>query len=351
MNKRVIIVGVVVLGLIALTIFKLKTNKEKANEKIYIHDANAAILVETENPQNHTFESSYSFLGTFEPVRQNVVSSDANGKIVRMNVDMGSTVSKGQVIAKVDDEMIQLQIQSVDVNIEGAKNDDQRYENLSKENAVAGVTVEKTKLGLKSAEIQKKQLQKQLRSTNLIAPFSGTVTKKMIDLGSVVGPGSQLIELTDISSLKLTVNVPERDILKFKMGKEVEVTADIYQGRKFKGKVTNINIVADQAHNFKVQITVSNASRELMAGMYGSVQLGNSQSKTALSIPRKALIGSSKSPKVYVVRNGKAKLISFNAGTSDGEFVEVISGINAGDKIVTKGQVNLEDNSNVKISK
>jgi multidrug efflux pump subunit AcrA (membrane-fusion protein) len=100
-----------------------------------------------------------------------------------------------------------------------------------------------------------------------------------------------------------------------------------------------------------VQITVSNASRDLMAGMYGSVRLGNSQSKTALSIPRKALIGSSKSPKVYVIRNGKAKLISFNAGTSDGEFVEVVSGINAGDKIVTKGQVNLEDNSNVKISK
>jgi hypothetical protein len=88
-----------------------------------------------------------------------------------------------------------------------------------------------------------------------------------------------------------------------------------------------------------------------MAGMYGSVTLSNSKSIAALSVPRKALIGSSKSPKVYVVRNGKVHLTSFSAGTSDGEFIEVVSGLNTSDKVVVKGQVNLQDNSNVKIAK
>jgi RND family efflux transporter MFP subunit len=291
------------------------------------------------------------FLGTFEPFRQNTVSSDASGKIIKLNVEEGDRVSQGQVIAKVDDELLKLQIESVDVSIEGQKNDDQRYSNLSKENAVSGVQLEKTKLGLKSAEIQKKQIQKQLRSTNLTAPFSGVVTKKMIDLGSVVGPGSQLVEITDVSQLKLTVNVPERDILKFKVGQQVSVGADIYSDRKFSGKVTNISIVADKSHNFKVQITINNSSQELYAGMYGSVSLNNSKSVTAMAIPRQALVGSSKSPKVYVVKNGKAVLVSFNAGTSDGDYVEVVSGLSNSDQIVIKGQVNLEDNSFVKIKK
>ena len=85
-----------------------------------------------------------------------------------------------------------------------------------------------------------------------------------------------------------------------------------------------------------------------MAGMYGSASLTNSESITALSIPRKALIGSTKNPQVYIVRNGKSILTSFNAGTSDGEYIEVISGISKSDRIVVKGQVNLQNNSNVK---
>jgi RND family efflux transporter MFP subunit len=348
MNKRTLIIIAVGIGLISLTILKLLSNKEKAAEKIYIHDTEAAILVQDATPQMHTFESSFSFLGTFDPIRQNLIGSDASGKIVRLDIEEGDKIAQGQVIAKVDDEMLQLQLQNAEVSIEGQKNDDSRYTTLAKDNAVPGIQVEKTKLGLKAAEIQKKQIQKQLKSTNITAPFSGTVTKKMVDLGSVIGPGSPLIEITDISSLKLTVSVPERDILKFKLNQSVSVKADIYGERVFDGKVTNVSVVADKSHNFKVQITVKNAKQELMAGMYGSVSLPNATSVTALSIPRKALVGSSKKPQVYVIRNNKAILTSFNAGTSDGDFIEVISGLSKSDRIVIKGQVNLENNSNVK---
>jgi RND family efflux transporter MFP subunit len=246
--------------------------------------------------------------------------------------------------------MLQIQLQNVEVSIEGQRNDDQRNEALSKDKAIPEVQLEKTKLGLKSAELQKKQLQKQLRSTSITAPFSGVITKKMVDLGSVIGPGSPLVEITDISSLKLTISVPERDILKFKTGQPVEVKADVYGEKLFNGTITYISVQADKSHNFKVQVNVPNSGNDLMAGMYGTASLKNAQSVTSMSIPRKALVGSTKDPKVYVVKNGKAKLTSFNAGTSDGEFTEVISGILPGDQIVTKGQVNIQDNTNVKIS-
>ena len=170
----------------------------------------------------------------------------------------------------------------------------------------------------------------------------------MIDLGSFVGQGTPLFELTDISSLKLTVNVPERDVLKFRLGQAVAVRADIYGDREFSGKITNISVVADRAHNFKVQITVPNPKRELMAGMYGSVRLKNNASVTRLAVPRVALVGSSKNPQVYVVRNKVAHLTTFNAGTSDGDYIEVVSGINKGDVIVVKGQVNLQDKAKIK---
>ena len=348
MNKRTLTIAIIAIVLVGLTVMKLLSNKSAVEKKIYIHDMEAAVLVEDVTPQMHTFESAFSFLGTFEPVRQNTIGSDAQGKIIRLSIEEGDRVTQGQVIAKIDDEMLLLQLENAEVSLEGQKNDDNRYSNLAKDNAVSGMQIEKTKLGVRSAEIQKKQIQKQLRSTNITAPFSGVITKKLVDLGSVIGAGSPLVEITDISSLKLTVNVPERDILKFKLNQVVQAKVDIYNNRVFEGKVSNISVVADKSHNFKVQITVNNSQQELLSGMYASVSLLNNQSVTALAIPRKALVGSLKNPQVYVIKNGKAILTSFNAGTSDGEFIEVVNGLSNSDRIVVKGQVNLQDKSNVK---
>jgi RND family efflux transporter MFP subunit len=350
--KRVVTVLVIVVALIVLAAIKLKSNKKAVEEKIYIRDSTEAILVSTTSPQSHTFEKSLSFLGVFDALHQNNVASDGSGKLMKLLVEEGDFVRAGQTIAKLDDEMVQLQIQNVQLNIEQLKNDNARFSVLKKENAISNVEAEKVELGLKSAEVQLKQLQKQLRSTSIVAPFSGVVSKKMVDLGSMVMPGTPIVELTDISSLKLSVSVPERDILKFQKGQKVVANADVYGDVDFNGVISNIAVQADASHNFKVQSTIKNSTvNRLMAGMYGSVSLSNSKSTTALSVPRKALVGSSKSPKVYVVRNGKAKLTSFNAGTSDGEYIEVVSGLNQGDRIVIKGQVNLQDNSNVKIAK
>jgi multidrug efflux pump subunit AcrA (membrane-fusion protein) len=106
---------------------------------------------------------------------------------------------------------------------------------------------------------------------------------------------------------------------------------------------------ADRTHNVKVQVEVKNINNELKAGMFGTAVMENGLSVKALAIARKTLVGSTKNPQVYVVKNGKSILTSFNAGTSDGDFIEIVSGIEASDKVVIKGQVNLKNNSNVKI--
>ena len=193
--------------------------------------------------------------------------------------------------------------------------------------------------------------QKQLRSTQVLAPFSGVVTKKISDLGSMVMPGTPIVELTDISQLKLNISVPERDVFKLKKGQDVAVDIDA-QGQRVSGTIYSISVQADALHNFKVQVLVkNNTSAPIFSGMYGTVILDNSQKLSALSVPRKALIGSTKKPQIYVVRNGKAYLTAFSPGTSDGNYIEVVSGLSKNDEIVVKGQVNLEDKMNIKRNK
>ncbi len=350
--KRIVIVLVSITLLVVLAALKLSSNKKKQDEKLYIHDSSAAVLVEFDRLTMHEFDKSMRFLGTFEPNKQNVIGSDVAGKLVQLFITEGDMVKQGQVIAKIDDELLQLQLQNAQVNLENQKSDEARYAVLAKDNAIPAVQLEKTKLSVRSAEIQVKQAQKQVKSSTITAPYSGVISKKMVDLGSVIGPGSPLVEITDISTLKLTISVPERDILKFKKGQDVLVTSDIHEGKEFKGKVSSIGVTADKAHNFKIQVTVNNTSQDpLLAGMYGSVSLNNSQSTKALSVPRSALIGSSKNPQVYCIVNGKAELRSFTAGTSDGKYIEVVQGLSTSDKIITKGQINLQNGSNVAVKK
>jgi len=347
--RRVVIVSLVVVVLIVLTIIKLLNNKQAAAAKLYIHDVTAAVLVETTKPDYHQFDSQFSYLGTFEANKQATVSSEGQGKVVSVNFEEGDVIKKGAVLAKLDDEMLKLQLQTIEVNLEGQRKDEARYKILSEQNAAPDIQLEKVQLAIRGLEIQKAQILKQLKSCTVVSPFNGVVTKKMIDLGSVIGPGTQVVEIMDISILKLAVNIPERDINKFKVGQKVIVNTDVMPDQTISGIIKTIAPQADRTHNVKVQVEVRNINNELKAGMFGTAIMENGLSVKALAIPRKTLVGSTKNPQVYVVKNGKSILTSFNAGTSDGDFIEVVSGIDQSDKVVIKGQVNLKNNSNVKI--
>lgn len=347
--KRVIIVSIIGIALVVLTIITLLGNKEKAAAKIYIHDVNAPVLVEITKPQLHTFDSQFSYLGSFEPNKQAMVSSEGQGKVLTVEFEEGDLVKKGSVLAKLDDEMLRLQLQTIEVNLEGQRKDEERYRILAEQNAAPDIQLEKIELAIKGLEIQKAQILKQIKGCTIISPFNGIITKKMIDLGSVIGSGTPVAEITDISLLKLAINIPERDINKFKVGQKVDVTADIKADEIITGTIKTISPQADKTHNIKVQVEIKNSLNELKAGMFATANLANGSSLNALSIQRKTLVGSTKSPQVYVVKNGRAILTSFNAGTSDSDYIEIVSGISETDKIVIKGQVNLKNNSTVKI--
>jgi RND family efflux transporter MFP subunit len=351
MNKRVITVGIISIVLISLSVFQLMKNKKKIAKEIYIHDTSTPILVEDGRAEVHTFDSQFSFLGTFEPNQTNLIGSEGQGKIISLNVQEGQFINQGEILLQLDNDMLQYQLENLDVSIESQTNDLDRLTVLAKSEAVPAVQLEKAKLALKSSQIQRKQVLKQLSGNVLKAPFSGIVTKKLVDLGSVVGIGTPVFEITDISQLKLTVSVPERDIQNFVLNQQVSVDVDVFPGKSFSGKVSLIGIQADKMHNFKVQVLVTNTNKELRSGMFATARLISSNSVTVLSVPRKALVGSTKKPAVYIIKDGKAVLTYFTAGTSDGDYIEVINGLTKDDRIILKGQVNLTAGSPVKTLK
>ncbi|MGF1533634.1 MAG: efflux RND transporter periplasmic adaptor subunit [Bernardetiaceae bacterium] len=336
-------------GTVAFAGVTLLSNKEKVEAKVYRQPPELRPLVTTFRLENAPVDVQRAYLGTFQPYREIDLLAETNGKVIEVGVERGQNIEKGHVIARLDNDMIKAQMIAAEASYQKALADVKRYQDAVAGNAIPKINLDNAQLGLKVAESQRKVLEKQLELTTITSPFGGLATSKMFDLGSVLSPGVPLIRLTDISKLKLFVNVPEKEVNDLRVGQVVQIKTEVYPDLPLEGTIVSIAAKGDAAHNFETEILVSNpVDSPIRAGMYGSISI-TQRDPEALLLPRSALIGSAKKPQVYLIKNDTAKLVDLTLGATLGEMVTVRSGLRPGDEVVIVGQINLRDNTPIKV--
>lgn len=349
--KKTIIYIVVALVLIVIVVIQLKSNKETTVNRVYHYNKEQAINVQAITLKLESVKNDISYTGTFEPNKETKVSADIQGKINSVLVDVGSLVKKGQALIQLDNSLLKLQLQTVEIQIEGLEADVKRYTVLAKADAIQGVQLEKTILGLKSAKVQKATLLEQINKTTIAAPFSGIVTAKLTEEGAFAAPGVPLLQITDISLLKFTVNVPEQELSQFRISQSYTLTADVYPGIVLSGKVIMTGSKANMGNSFPVQFIVNNTSDlKIKSGMFGKVELKSDSEGKHLIIPASSIVGTNIQPQVYIIKDGKATLQNIIISTRFQNKVLVSNGLTEGDVIITNGFINLFDGANVTIS-
>ena len=350
MNWKKIIGIVVAVVIVAFFVFKLKTNKNIAEERVYQYDKEQAINVQGDTLQLKIINAESSYTGTFQPNKETKISAELQGKINTILVDAGSVVSKGQPLILLDNSLLKLQLQTIEVQIEGLEADVNRYTILAEADAIQGVQLEKAELGLKSAKVQKATLLEQISKTTIRAPFSGVVTAKLSEEGAFAAPGVPLLQITDITTLKFTINVPEKDLSQFKLNQTLPLSADAYSEIILTGKTTMIGSKANMGSSFPVQFMVKNTSDlKIKSGMFGKVLVKSETSGKGIIIPSSAIKGTENQPQVYVVKNGKALLQGITISKKIQNKAVVSNGLNEGDVIVTNGLINLFDGADVTV--
>ena len=343
-----IIAGVAVVGMM---MFKLLSNKKTTENRIYQYDKEKPISVSVDTIRLQNIVDAGNYTGTFEPNKETKISADIQGKINAVLVDVGSYVSKGQTLIQLDNSLLKLQLQTVEVQIEGLEDDVKRYTILTEADAVQGVQLEKARLGLKSAKVQRATLLEQISKTSIKAPFNGIVTAKLNEEGGFAAPGVPLLQITDISTLRFTVNVPENDLVKFQNNQTYKINADVYPDISLSGKVSMIGSKANMGNSFPIQFQVANTKNlSIKSGMFGKVNLSESEQEQGILIPTSAIIEENGIAKVYVVKNGKAVLQTITTSKTIGNKTLVSGGLNKNDIIVTNGFINLFDGANVLIN-
>lgn len=348
MKKRTIIISTVIIVLFGVMAYTLASNKKEINshKEVKVNDNKIAVTVADVKIQETT--DVLEFVGTAEPLKEVMVSSEAAGKIVQLNFKFGDYVNKGTILGKVDDTYRRLAFESAQLNYNKFKDDYERFQILKKGDAISETQLRDMKMGYESACIQLENAKKQMEDTKIIAPFSGYITSKNAELGALVNIGIPIASMVDISELKILLSVSETEVYELCKGQEVNVSTSIYPGVNYKGVISNISPRGNSAHTYPVETIIKNDNKNpLKAGTYVNVQVNKGKVDKALFIPRDAIVSSVKDPSVYVVYGDTVRLVKINIGRNYNSFVEVLKGLDEGDLVVTNGQINLMDGAKV----
>ncbi|EON74905.1 putative membrane efflux protein [Lunatimonas lonarensis] len=335
------------LALVGLMVAKLLTNKQIAEDRVYLYDREQPVQVTALQVSQTNINPAYSFTGTFEPNRESKLSAEVQGKVNRVLVESGSTVRKGQVLIQLDDALLQLQLKAAEVQVKGLEADLKRYRILVENDAIQGIQLEKTELALETANVQVSTLKEQISKSQIRAPFDGVLTVKLTEEGDFAAPGKPLLQLTDISQVKLGIQVPEQDLKLFELGKSYTVSIPSLSVETI-GKVNMIGSRGNPANSFPVEIIVPNLSKqEIKAGMFGHLSLITDGGITGIVIPSAAIVGSDLEPQVYVVKDGKARIQKIQIEKRMQDQVLVRSGLQEKDVIIFGGLINVFEGASV----
>lgn len=354
MKTRGIISIVAIAAVLVLIGWVLQNNKKKNTEitAVVASGNTGAVSVKTEKVSTSDITLDFSANGTFAANQDLTLSSENAGRVTRILVDEGSRVSKGQVVARIDADLLNVDVETAKANYQTAVRDLERYESSFKTGGVTQQQLDNARLNVRTSRARLQSATIKSGDANIKAPISGIINKRFIEQGSFVNPGTQLFEIVDVSKLKLKVTANESQVVNLKIGDQVTIKSNVFPNSTFSGKVSFIAPKADNSLNFPVEVEVKNsAGIELKAGMYGTAVFDFPQQNAALTVPRTAFAGSVNSNKVYVLEGTTAKERQVTSGRIFGDRVEILDGLKEGETVITSGQINLVDGTEVQAIK
>jgi membrane fusion protein (multidrug efflux system) len=300
-------------------------------------------------------------VGTVQAYQEVQVSPEISGKIKKIYCIMGDRVKQGTLLVKIDDESRQIALRQkkallkkAEATREKALKDAQKGGSLFKEGVISDsesddIQLDKhiadAELDLARADVAKAE--KELRDTNITAPFDGKVALEDVEIGKIVTLGENLLTLVDITRVKILVTISELDITRLSVDSTVEVLIDSLPSLNFSGRVESIGLKADDnTRTFPVEIVVLNEEEKVLPGMVARVTITSKKSKEVIMIPKKAVKTVKGGAVVYVMNQEKVVQKMIHLGKEAGEKVIVERGLVEGDMLIVSGEINPGDELN-----
>lgn len=280
-------------------------------------------------------------VGTIQAVDQAVISAKITGNVIALPVDLGSRVKHGELLAELSAGEISAQVQQAKAQLEQAKRNLAREENLLKKNAATPETVKSFEDSLRIAEAAYRTTLTMLDFTKITAPFAGIITRKLVNVGDLATPGKPLLHIEEENKLQVLTDIPEAMILKISKGERLKVFIPSVN-LEIEGTVAEVSPVADpSSRTSPIKLRIPN-NPQLRSGQFARVTLAMAQAET-LTVPAGAVVPFGQMERVFVVDDGKARLRLVRSGAHSNEYLEILSGLAEGEVVIITGNSNLQD--------
>lgn len=294
--------------------------------------------------------------------RQNVlIYPEMPGTLVKVHVEEGQSVKKGQLLASIDDGGMSSQLSQMKTQLALAETTFERQKRLWDQEIGSEIQYLQAKTNFEAQQLAVKQMEEQLAKFSVRAPFSGVIDDVIKDQGTVVspgGPGSEVFRIINLSNMYIEVPVPETYIATVTKGKKVLVEFPILNESMNSYVRETGNYINPNNRSFTVEIPVSNSSGNVKPNLTAKVKINDYRNEKALLIPQSTISENAEGEQyAYIVSDvsknnvATAKKAIITTGKTQGDFVEVLSGIEPGQSIIIEGARSVKEGQKVKILK
>ncbi len=327
------------------------SKKDPAKDNPRAAAKNMTSAVEGFITRQSTISNNIEVPGNLMPFEFTELHSEVSGRLVQLNIREGSNVAKGTLLAKVFDGDLQAQLKKLQVQLSISEKTVQRQGELLKISGISQQEYDLSGLDVNNIRADIDVIQTEIRKTEIRAPFSGRLGLRNISLGAYITPLTVVTTIQQVEQLKLEFTIPEKYSSKVATGQVVTFGIE-GNNKKHTAKVSATEAtVAENNRSLRIRSVVTSKDRNLIPGAFARVTLNFGEDNEALMIPSQAIIPGARNKQVVLYKSGIAKFIIVGTGLRDSSRVQITSGINAGDTIVTTGILSIKPDAKIKISK
>jgi membrane fusion protein, multidrug efflux system len=295
-------------------------------------------------------DARYAGTAALEADREAKISTEVSGVILDLLVEEGAHVHKGQVLARMDSDKSRLQVRQAEGEVERLKNDVARNERLMTRQLIGRQVAEQSQFDYATRKAEVDLAKVSLRKSDIVAPFDGVVTRRLVKLGQLLNVHDVAFEMADFRDLRAQLRVPERAAVAIHGTQTVNFTADAFPGEDFTAHVERVAPVVDAASGTTtVTVAISNVDGRLRPGLFTRMSVVFDHVDNAALLPKAAIQTSLGLSSVFVVENGKVRRQQVTLGHEAGNNIQVLSGVGPGDAVVVAGQSGLQDGAQVEV--
>jgi len=303
------------------------------------------VLVKTSQPQQKTIHLKGLYPAEILPLRQATIASEWSGPVLELLANEFDTVEQGQVLVRIDTEMLLLNIEEARANFEFAEKQWVRFQGLHKKNAITEQALIEVERNFKVRKITLERLEIQLRKATIRAPWSGTLLKKHVEIGDYVVPGQPLFELVDNAKLRIRGTVSGRDTASIGTGLKANLvfqnSAEVIQTQ-----IARISPLLDSGtRSLELEALISSPPHSIRPGMVAQLEIDRKTIENTLLVPLSAILEFENGKGVYLAKDGIAVQTEVKIDGIIGKYQIIQSGLTPTDLVIIEGQTQVSDGS------